>query len=282
MRFQIFLAFVMLTTSMTWAWTESETNAVGHALAELVAISSGTDDMPLPPDDPAANEPIDEPYPTFESLFAGDLPIAVGWSAPEKRTAFFHYLGTITNMVTDGIFTGNVWHAASALSFCRLKGDPAVLPYALGILAATNMPASLEQESSVILWRFAAPSMEMNVLIEGIVSNPGCLKGAHTRANVYADYCDKLSHVYDAGQTNVARNGAAVLYRNLLDHNGAKALDLLLQKTFAGYSTSSNRMFVAQRALLTDPSEEWTHGYFANITNQLIGIGAPLPVVDGL
>jgi len=282
MRFPILLAFTILTASMTWAWTEAETNAVGHALAELLAISSGTDDMPLSPDDPAANEPIDEPYPTFESLFVGDLPSAVGWSAPEKRAAFFHYLGTITNMVTDGIFTGNVWHATSVLSFCRLKGDSTVLPYALGILASTNMPPSLEEESRSILWRFAVPSMQMNVFVEGIVSNPGCLRGAHTRANVYADYCNKLSNVYDAGLTNVARNGAAVLYRNLLDHSGAKALDLLLQKTFAGYSASSNRMFVAQRALLTDPREEWTHGYFANITNQLLNAAQPLPVVDGL
>ena len=266
----------------SYGWTEAETNAVGHALAELLAISSGTDDMPLSPDDPAANESIDEPYPTFESLFVGDLPSAVGWSAPEKRAAFFHYLGTITNMVLDGVFTGNVWHADAALGFCRVKGDSSILPYALGILVSTNMPPSLEMEPCLIFKRFATPSMQMNSLVERIVSNTNCLKGAHSRRAIYDSYCDKLRQAFDAGQINVVTNGVAILYSHLANHHGACSLDALLMKTYPTYLSSSNRLSVALRALATDPQERWSRGRVANITNQLLNAAQPLPVVDGL
>ena len=282
MRYQVVLASIMLASSMTWAWTEAETNAVGHALAELTAISSGVDDMPLPPDDPAANEPVDEPYPNFESLFAGNLPIAAGWTADEKRAAFFHYLGSIPGTVTNGVSVDNLWHASSALGFCRLKGDATVLPYAEAVLSSTNVHESLEYEASMIFNRFAEPSIQMNSFIESVVSCTNRLKGTVPRRWIYSDYCNKLGAVYSAGHTNIARSGAAILYHGIFDHVSACSLDALLVKVYPSYETSSNRLWVATQALSSDPNEEWTYGYFANVTNQLISVGAPLSEVNGL
>ena len=280
---QVILATLTASAVATLsAWTEAETNAVGNALAELTALSSGGDEPPLPPDDPTANEPLDEPYPTFESLFDADMACASGWTAAEKRAAFFYYLGTITNLVSDGSFTGNVWHADAAFAFCRVKGCSESLPSALGVLVSPNMPPSIELEASHIFGMFAVPSEQMNMAVASMTANTNCLKESHSRANIYADYCGKLAQAYDAGHTNLARTGASILYRNLRGHDGAKSLDVLLQKTFLRYSTSSNRLHLAQIALASDPSEEWTSGYFANITNQLINAAQPLPAVDGL
>ena len=59
-RHIIFSLVIVLQACFGWAWSSAETNAVGCALAELTALSSGCD-APLPPDDPAANEPLEEP-----------------------------------------------------------------------------------------------------------------------------------------------------------------------------------------------------------------------------
>jgi hypothetical protein len=264
-----------------WAWTTAETNAVGCALAELTALSSGCD-APLSPDDPAANEPLEEPYPSFSSLFSEDLQIASNWTPDDKRAAFFHYLNSIPDMTAGGVFTGNVWYAKSALGFCRVKGDISVLPCSLGILASTNVHESLGYEASMIFRRFASPSSQMNAFVESVVAQTSALRGAGTRKCIYSDYSNKLGIVYDAGQTNVARIGAAALYHGLSDHVGARPLDALLLRVFPEYAASSNRLRVATLALASDPSEEWTSGYFANITNQLLNAPQPLPTVDGL
>ena len=273
---------VLSTAYSAMAWTEAETNAVGQALAELTALSSGCDDMPLPPDDPAANEPLEEPYPSFASLFSEDLQSAPNWTPDDKRAAFFHYLDSIPDMVADGVFTGNVWHAKSALGFCRVKGDDSVLPCALGILSSTNVHDSLGYEASMIFRRFASPSIQMNAFVESVVTQPNSPRGAGTRKLIYSDYSSKLAAAYDAGQTNVARSGGAALYHGLSDHVGACSLDAALLRIFPGYAVSSNRLWVATLAGSSDPNEEWTHGYFTNITNQLLNAAQPLPVVDGL
>lgn len=145
----LFLASSMLVAS-TWAWTEAETNMVGLALAEVTALDSGCDGGPLPPDDPMANEPLDELLPTFESLFEIDLPCATNWATEAKRAAFFHYLDTLPGSVTNGVFCGDEWFASSALGFCRVKGDAAVLQPAMGVLAATNVPDNCRERPSWI------------------------------------------------------------------------------------------------------------------------------------
>lgn len=99
---------------------------------------------------------------------------------------------------------------------------------------------------------------------------------------MYDAYSNKLGLAYDAGQTNLARSGAVALYHGLSDHVGARSLDVLLLLVFPDYAVSSNRLRVATLALASDPSEEWTSGYFANITNQLLNATQPLPTVDGL
>ena len=271
-----------IALSSVWAWTEAETNAVGQALAELIAISSGCDDIPLPPDDPSANEPLEEPYPSFASLFSEDLQIAPNWTSEDKRAAFYHYLDSITNMTAGGVFTGNVWHADSAFSFCRIKGDAAVLPHAIGVLVSTNMPAALEVEPCNIFSRFAVPTIQMNEIVETLVSSRDRLRGPYSRKNIYDSYCEKLGQAFDAGQTNIAMSGGAILYSYLSDHRGASSLDALLLKVYPTYQSSSNRLFVALRALATDPSDEWSNGRFANVTNQLLNAAQPLPIVDGL
>lgn len=88
MRYICIVMLLSFAISSAWAWTEAETNAVGCALAELTALSSGCD-APLPPDDPAANEPLEEPYPSFSGLFSEDLQIAPNWTPDDKRAAFF-------------------------------------------------------------------------------------------------------------------------------------------------------------------------------------------------
>lgn len=280
-RHIIFSLVIVLQACFGWAWSSAETNAVGCALAELTALSSGCD-APLPPDDPAANEPLEEPYPSFPSLFSEDLQIAPNWTPDDKRAAFFHYLNSIPDMTAGGVFTGNVWYAKSALGFCRVKGDASVLPCALGILASTNVDESLGYEASMIFRRFASPSIQMNAFVESVVAQTNALRGAGTRKCIYSDYCNKLGIVYDAGQTNVARSGAAALYHGLSDHVGARSLDVLLLRVFPDYAVSSNRLWVATHALASDPNEEWTSGYFTNITNLLMNATQPLPVVDGL
>ena len=272
---------IVLCACSGLAWSPAETNAVGCALAELTALSSGCD-APLSPDDPAANEPLEAPYPSFSSLFSEDLQIAQNWTPDDKRAAFFHYLNSIPDMTAGGVFTGNVWYAKSALGFCRVKGDISVLPCALGILASTNVHESLGYEASMIFRRFASPSSQMNAFVESVVAQTSALRGAGTRKCIYSDYSNKLGIVYDAGQTNVARSGAVALYHGLSDHVGARSLDALLLRVFPGYAASSNRLRVATLALASDPSEEWTSGYFANITNQLLNATQPLPTVDGL
>ena len=272
---------VVLCACSGWAWSLAETNAVGCAIAELAALSSGCD-VPLSPGDPAANEPLEEQYPTFSSLFSEDLQIAPNWTPDDKKAAFFHYLNSIPNMTTGGAFTGNVWHAKSALGFCRVKGDVSVLPCALAILASTNVHESLGYEASMIFRRFAFPSVQMNAFVESVVAQTNSLRGSGTRKCIYSDYSNKLGIVYEAGQTNVARRGAAALYHGLSDHVGARPLDVLLLRVFPEYVASSNRMRVAMLALASDPNEEWTSGYFANITNLLMDATQPLPVVDGL
>lgn len=236
----------------------------------------------MSPDDPAANEPLDEPYPSFSSLFSEDLQIAPNWTPDDKRAAFFHYLDSIPEMTAGGVFTGNVWYAKSALGFCRVKGDVPVLPCALGILSSTNVHESLGYEASMIFRRFASPSVQMNAFVESVVTQPNSLRGAGTRKRIYSDYSSKLAAVYDAGQTNVARSGAAALYHGLSDHVGARSLDALLLRVFPEYAASSNRLRVATLALASDPSEEWASGYFANVTNLLMNATQPLPAVNGL
>ena len=77
---------------------------VGLALAEATAYASGCDGGPLPPDNPMANEPLDEPFPSFGSLFEESLPCAQDWMPEAKRAAFFHYLDTLPELVTNGVF----------------------------------------------------------------------------------------------------------------------------------------------------------------------------------
>lgn len=129
---------------------------------------------------------------------------------------------------------------------------------------------------------FPGSDIEQIEVRRGALSREGCLNHAPARRRVYDAYSNKLGLAYDAGQTNLARNGAVALYHGLSDHVGARSLDALLLRVFPGYAASSNRLRVATLALASDPSEEWTSGYFANITNQLLNATQPLPTVDGL
>lgn len=111
------LALLGMMSISAYSWTEAETNMVGLALAEATAYASGCDGGPLPPGDPMANEPLDEPFPTFGSLFEASLPCAQDWTPEAKRAAFFHYLGMLPTSVTNGVFGGDEWYASSALGF---------------------------------------------------------------------------------------------------------------------------------------------------------------------
>ena len=276
------LALLGMMSISAYSWTEAETNMVGLALAEATAYASGCDGGPLPPGDPMANEPLDEPFPTFGSLFEASLPCAQDWTPEAKRAAFFHYLGMLPTSVTNGVFGGDEWYASSALGFCRVKGDVAVLMPAMGVLAATNMPGRCQWEAAGIVEKWAQATEAMNSCLDGALSREGCLNHAPARRRVYDAYSNKLGLAYDAGQTNLARNGSAALYHGLSDHVGARSLDVLLLRVFPDYAVSSNRLWVATHALASDPNEEWTSGYFTNITNLLMNTTQPLPVVDGL
>ena len=276
------LAILGMLSVSAYAWTETETNVVGLALAEVTALDSGCDGGPLPPDDPMANEPLDELLPTFESLFEIDLPCATNWTPEAKRAAFFHYLDTLPSLVTNGVFCGDEWHASSALGFCRVKGDAAVLQSAMGVLAATNMPSSCQREAAGIFEKWAQPTESMNACLDGVLSDGGRLNDAHARWRVYDAYAKRLGQLYAAGQTNLARNGAAVLYRGLSVGIEAPAADALLLRTHSGYAVSSNRLWVAECALGNGQMRDYVASYFMPITNVLLNAAQPLPAVEGL
>ena len=276
------LAILGMLSLSAIAWTETETNVVGLALAEVTALDSGCDGGPLPPDDPMANEPLDELLPTFESLFEIDLPCATNWTTEAKRAAFFHYLDTLPSLVTNGVFCGDEWYASSALGFCRVKGDAAVLPAAMGVLAATNMPDSCQWEAAGIFEKWVQPTESMNSYLDGVFSCKGRMTSANARGRVCDAYANKLGQAYDVGQTNLARNGAAVLYRGLSIGSEAPSVDALLLRTHPGYAVSSNRLWVAELALGNEQSRADVARYFIPITNALLNAEQPLPVVEGL
>lgn len=199
------LALLGMMSISAYSWTEAETNMVGLALAEATAYASGCDGGPLPPGDPMANEPLDEPFPTFGSLFEASLPCAQDWTPEAKRAAFFHYLGMLPTSVTNGVFGGDEWYASSALGFCRVKGDVAVLMPAMGVLAATNMPGRCQWEAAGIVEKWAQATEAMDSCLDGALSREGCLNHAPARRRVYDAYSNKLGLAYDAGQTDQSR-----------------------------------------------------------------------------
>ncbi len=186
------LALLGMMSISAYSWTEAETNMVGLALAEATAYASGCDGGPLPPGDPMANEPLDEPFPTFGSLFEASLPCAQDWTPEAKRAAFFHYLGMLPTSVTNGVFGGDEWYASSAIGFCRVKGDVAVLMPAMGVLAATNMPGCCQWEAAGIVEKWAQATEAMNSCLDGALSREGCLNHAPARRRVYDAYSNKL------------------------------------------------------------------------------------------
>ena len=99
---------------------------------------------------------------------------------------------------------------------------------------------------------------------------------------VYDAYANKLGQVYDAGQTNLATNGAAILYRGLSVGIEAPSVDALLLRIYPDYAVSSNRLWVAELALGNEQSRAYVANYFAPITNALLNAEQPLPVVEGL
>lgn len=276
----LLLASQILFCARSWAWTEVETNMVGLALARVIALTP--EDCELVDYGGNDDEPLDEPFPTFGSLFEESLPCAQDWTTEAKRAAFFHYLDTLPGSVTNGVFCGDEWFASSALGFCRVKGDAAVLQPAMGVLAATNMPDSCQWESAGIFEKWVQPTEAMNSYLDGVLSGEGRLNDAKARRMVYDAYANKLGQVYDAGQTNLATNGAAILYRGLSVGIEAPSVDALLLRIYPDYAVSSNRLWVAELALGNEQSRAYVANYFAPITNALLNAEQPLPVVEGL
>ena len=276
----LLLAMQISFCARSYAWTEAETNEVGLALASVIALTP--EDCELVDYGGNDDEPLDEPFPTFGSLFEESFPCAQDWTPEAKRAAFFHYLDTLPSLVTNGVFCGDEWYASSALGFCRAKGDSSTLPSALRVIAAVHMPKSCQNEAVGILGKWGQASESMNDCLSSVVTNGDCLTDHYARKNLYYDYCLKLGDAYDAGSTNLARSGAAVLYRGVRNHSGAYCIDALLLRLYPEYAASSNRLHVAMRALSTDPKDEWANGSFIAITNALLNAEQPLPVVEGL
>ena len=63
----LLLASQILFCARSWAWTEVETNMVGLALARVIALTP--EDCELVDYGGNDDEPLDEPFPTFGSLF---------------------------------------------------------------------------------------------------------------------------------------------------------------------------------------------------------------------
>lgn len=275
------LGFAVGLFSSAYAWTEAETNSVAKRMAEALFVASNEGHfIDIGDGDEGGEVVAREQFPTFESLFEGV--VAPGWDVAAKRAAFLWYLNELTTNPECCLTEMDRQLAISSFWFCREKGDTNALQYAMAVLVATNSIEALGYEASLIFQKYAEPSEQMNSTLESMLEDARCLRGPHARAIIYSNYSRKLGVAYDVGQTNLARNGASVLYRGLRDHKGARPLDNLLLKIFPNYGASSNRLSVALRALSDDLQDERTNEYFSPITNQLLSTGQPLPVVEGL
>jgi len=279
-----------------WAWTAAETNAV---VRELVAVAA----LQLESEESVESDCIiDPPNPivtAYESLFATNrqtqLPYWNQWTPAERRTAFENFLSeTAQGISYEGI------PADRALQFCLDREFAGAFVPARDMLLSTNVSADCRIVAAGIYTKFAAPTEERTRFVEAIITNKIVLADSRARFlwgcglnmeravrhELVAGLCETLERDYDAGFTNLAIQGSAMLYRSVDEPYNAYDLDCLFLKVFPSYATSSNRLCVAmlgmQAGLQGGIVNESGVNVFSQITNQLLNAAQPLPAVDGL
>ncbi len=275
-----------------YAWTTAETNAVVRELTEVAdkqleweAMELGDDNMVLPP------TPV---VYAFDDLFvserASTLPYWGQWTPTDRKAAFTNFVEEIP-AGTASRYGASV---IDALRFCFRKDYTNSLGLATAILQSPVASAGCKIEAAVAFSRIAPPSEGRNNFVLGFVTNRVTFANKYARAKwmhsqdrwvvpaLFHGMCDALSRDYDAGCTNIAKSGAAILYRNLQEQYCARGLDEMMVKVYPAYVTSSNRLEIACAAIDSGEVDAGVKGYFIGVTNQLLNAAQPLPVVDGL
>lgn len=275
-----------------YAWTTAETNAVVRELTEVAnrqleweAMKLGDDDMVLPPTPPAN---------AFNDLFVSErvsnLPYWGQWTPADRKAAFTNFVEEIP----AGTASRYGASMMDALRFCFRKDYTNSLGLAMAILQSPVASADCKIEAAIAFSSIAPPSEDRNNFAFGIVTNRVTFSNKYVRAKwlcsqdrwvvpaMFSGMCDALSRDYDAGHTNIAQSGAAILYRNLQEQYCAKGLDEMMVKVYPTYVISSNRLAIACAAIDSGEIDVGVKGYFIDVTNQLLNASQPLPVVDGL
>ncbi len=285
------IVIAVFAIRQSYGWTDVETNAVVQSLVcvarrQLDSESSiGSDNIILPP------EPEVE---SFDDLFvserASTLPYWGQWTPTDRKSAFTNFVEEIP-AGTASRYGASV---IDALRFCFRKDYTNSLGLAMAILQSPVASASCKIEAATAFSRLAPPSEDRNNFVFGIVTNRVTFTNKYDRARwmhsqerwvvpaLFYEMCDALSRDYDAGCTNIAQSGAAILYRNLQEQYCSKELDEMMVKVYPTYVISLNRLVIACKAIDSGEIDVGVKGYFIDVTNQLLNAAQPLPVVDGL
>lgn len=279
-----------------WAWTTAETNAVVRELVSVAALQLESEESI---DGDCIIDPPDPVVTTYESLFAtnrqAQLPYWNQWTPADRKTAFENFLAETSRGVShEGI------SADRALLFCLERDFAGALIPARDMLLSTNVSADCRSVAASVYTKFATPTEERTRFVEAIITNKivlvddrarllwkyGRNKEREVRSNLVLGLCEALERDYDAGMTNLAVQGASMLYRSVDEPYNAYHLDRLFLKVFPSYATSSNRLEVAmlgmRPGLRSGVVNDAGINIFSAITNQLLNAVQPLPVVDGL
>ncbi len=291
MRKVSLLTVLVAIPSLSLAWTDVETNAVVQSLVcvarrQLDSESSiGSDNIILPP--------VPE-VESFDDLFVSErvstLPYWGQWTPADRKAAFTNFVEEIPAGTASRYGASEI----DALRFCFRKDYTNSLGLATAILQSPVASAGCKIEAAVAFSRIAPPSEDRNNFVLGIVTNRVTFTNKYARAKwmhsqdrwvipaLFYEMCGALSRDYDAGCTNIATSGAAILCCNLQEQYCARVLDEMMVKVYPAYVISSNRLAIACAAIDSGEIDAGVKGYFIDVTNQLLNAAQPLPVVDGL
>ena len=263
---------LLLSASVGYAHTESETNAVAKSMLEfvLLSVNDNLDDV----DNGVEHEAIVS-WPSFLALGESE-----GWTPPEKKAAFAWYLSTLgTNDCTSFSATDQEL-VRIALSKCEeLDYAEAASSYKA---LALNPKGVYRNRAIKLAIKYSPVDDSTTTFVEAIITNTTNYNFMEQGA-ASAHYASRLLSFNATNAVQIASRDAGVrmLYRNRLLESGTDAIiDKVFLKYIDGYESSSNRLEYAINSFSYPDCAEIFGDYFTTVTNQLLSSGQPLPWIN--
>ena len=254
---------------------------VGEVVS-LVSISPEWNDCP---EESETNE-VEALFPTMASVFACEVSsnsCAAAWTVEERKRAFDAFLLGLSQ--TNRVLVSESFIRTGSYAFlcCGEKRYTNAVSIAQNLVLAGEAPC--KESALEYLMQTATPSDDMTTVILSVQSNP--LEFAKDLRNrVVSAYVASLCSLPETDLT-IVTNAARAMYESKDTIDNLQAVDMLMLKAWSDYAGSSNRLAVAELAIMRTleddrPECALIRNYFVPVTNQLQTAPQPLPAIEAL